>query len=70
MIIINLERIKIMGLDYRWYKKELEELRTLSKGTMPITRACKDEEELHAFQETKKGMRGLKTINFKIEKEK
>ena len=54
-------------MDYRWYKKELEFLRTLSQGTMPITKVCKDDGEYDAFQEAKKGMRGLKTINFEIE---
>jgi len=53
-------------MDYRWYKKELEFLRTLSQGTMPITKVCKDDDEYDAFQEAKKGMRGLKTIDFKI----
>ena len=53
-------------MDYRWYKKELEFLRTLSQGTMPITKVCKDEEELKAYKEASKGMRGLKTINFEI----
>ena len=61
-------------MDYRWYKKmpydkkvELGYLRTLSQGTMPITKVCKDDDEYDAFQEAKKGMRGLKTINFEIE---
>ena len=54
-------------MEYRWYKKELEFLRTLSQGTMPITKVCKDDNEYDAFQEAKKGMRGLKTINFEIE---
>ena len=53
-----------MAYDYRWYKRELESLRTLSKGTMPITKMCKDDEELKAYKEASKGMRGLKTINF------
>jgi hypothetical protein len=57
-----------MTLDYRWYKKELEFLRTLSQGTMPITKMCKDDDEYDAFQEVKKGMRGLKTISFEKEK--
>lgn len=55
-----------MAFDYRWYKRELESLRTLSKGTMPITKVCKDDDEYDAFQEAKKGMRGLKTIDFKV----
>ena len=66
-----------MAYDYRWYKNmpydkkvELGYLRTLSQGTMPITKVCKDEEELKAYKEASKGMRGLKTINFEIEKEK
>ena len=57
-----------MTLDYRWYKKELEFLRTLSQGTMHITKMCKDDDEYDAFQEVKKGMRGLKTISFEKEK--
>ena len=57
-----------MAFDYRWYKRELESLRTLSKGTMPITKVCKDDDEYDAFQEAKKGMRGLKTISFEKEK--
>ena len=39
-------------MDYRWYKKE---------------KVCKDDDEYDAFKEAKKGMRGLKTIDFKVE---
>ena len=62
-----------MAYDYRWYKNmpydkkvELGYLRKLSKGTMPITKMCKDDEELKAYKEASKGMRGLKTIDFKV----
>ena len=55
-----------MAYDYRWYKKELEELRTLTKSTMDLDIVCKDEQELKAYKEASKGMRGLKTIDFKV----
>ena len=59
-----------MAYDYRWYKKDIESMRNLTKGTMPLTRVCKDKEELSRFKEASKGMRGIKNIDFKIEKKK
>jgi len=59
-----------MAYDYRWYKNmsydEKVELGYIRKGTMPITKMCKDDEELKAYKEASKGMRGLKTIDFKV----
>ena len=61
-----------MAYDYRWYKNmsydKKVELGYIRKGTMPLTRVCKDKEELSRFKEASKGMRGIKNINFKIEK--
>ena len=55
-----------MAYDYRWYKKELEELRTLTKSTMELDIQCKDEQELKAYKEASKGMRGIKNLRFKL----
>ena len=55
-----------MAYDYRWYKKELEELRTLTKSTMELDIQCKDEQELKAYKEASKGMRGIKNLGFKL----
>ena len=54
-----------MALDYRWYKKDLESMRTLTKSTMPLVKLCKDDEEVKAYKEVSKGMRGIKNIEFK-----
>ena len=54
-----------MALDYRWYKKDLEAMRTLTKSTMPLVKLCKDDEELKAYKDASKGMRGIKNIEFK-----
>ena len=55
-----------MAYDYRWYKKELEELRTFTKSTMDLDIVGKDEQELKAYKEASKGMRGIKNLGFKL----
>jgi len=55
-----------MAYDYRWYKKQLEELRTLTKGTMELGVVCKDEKELKAYKDASKGMRNIKNLEFKL----
>ena len=42
-------------MNYRWYKKELEFLRTLSQGTMPITKVCKDDDEWDSLTKDQQG---------------
>ena len=55
-----------MAYDYRWYKKELESMRDLTKGVMPLVRLCDNEEQVKAYKEASKGMRNIKNLEFKI----
>ena len=57
-----------MTLDYRWYKKEIEYMRDMTNGTMPLVIRCSDEKERKAYKEASKGMRNIKNLEFKIEK--
>tara|TARA_R100000808_G_C2145871_1_gene153724 strand:+ start:1191 stop:1376 length:186 start_codon:yes stop_codon:yes gene_type:complete len=55
-----------MAFDYRWYKKELESMRDLTKGVMPLVRLCDNEEQVKAYKEASKGMRNIKNLEFKV----
>ena len=59
-----------MAYDYRWYKKELESMRDLTKGVMPLVRLCDNEEQVKAYKEASKGMRNIKNLEFKIDNKK
>ena len=59
-----------MAFDYRWYKKELESMRDLTKGVMPLVRLCDNEEQVKAYKEASKGMRNIKNLEFKIDYKK
>ena len=59
-----------MAFDYRWYKKELESMRDLTKGVMPLVRLCDNEEQVKAYKEASKGMRNIKNLEFKIDNKK
>ena len=54
-------------MDYRWYKKELESMRDLTKGVMPLVRLCDNEEQVKAYKEASKGMRNIKNLEFKVD---
>ena len=54
-------------MDYRWYKKELESMRDLTKGVMPLVRLCANEEQVKAYKEASKGMRNIKNLEFKVD---
>ena len=56
-----------MAYDYRWYKKELESMRDLTKGVMPLVRLCDNEEQVKACKEASKGMRNIKNLEFKVD---
>jgi hypothetical protein len=56
-----------MAYDYRWYKKELESMRDLTKGVMPLVRLCDNEEQVKAYKEASKGMRNIKNLEFKVD---
>ena len=56
-----------MAYDYRWYKKELESMRDLTKGVMPLVRLCDKEEQVKAYKEASKGMRNIKNLEFKVD---
>jgi hypothetical protein len=60
-----------MAFDYRWYKNmsydKKVELGYIRKGTMPITKMCKDDEELKAYKEASKGIRNIKNLEFKVD---
>ena len=57
-------------MDYRWYKKELESMRDLTKGVMPLVRLCDNEEQVKAYKEASKGMRNIKNLEFKVDNKK
>tara|TARA_X000001388_G_C2202045_1_gene111658 strand:- start:80 stop:280 length:201 start_codon:yes stop_codon:yes gene_type:complete len=59
-----------MAYDYRWYKKELESMRDLTKGVMPLVRLCDNEEQVKAYKEASKGMRNIKNLEFKVDNKK
>ena len=59
-----------MAFDYRWYKKELESMRDLTKGVMPLVRLCDNEEQVKAYKESSKGMRNIKNLEFKVDNKK
>ena len=59
-----------MTLDYRWYKKEIESMRDLTMGVMPLVRLCDNEEQVKAYKNASKGMRNIKNLEFKVEKKK
>ena len=59
-----------MAFDYRWYKKELESMRDLTKGVMPLVRLCDNEEQVKAYKEASKGMRNIKNLEFKVDNKK
>ena len=59
-----------MAHDYRWYKKELESMRDLTKGVMPLVRLCDNEEQVKAYKEASKGMRNIKNLEFKVDNKK
>ena len=59
-----------MAFDYRWYKKELESMRDLTKGVMPLVRLCDNEEQVKAYKEASKGMRNIKKLEFKVDNKK
>ena len=54
-------------MDYRWYKKEIESMRDLTKGVMPLVRLCDNEEQVKAYKEASKGMRNIKNLEFKVD---
>ena len=54
-------------MDYRWYNKELESMRDLTKGVMPLVRLCDNEEQVKAYKEASKGMRNIKNLEFKVD---
>ena len=56
-----------MAFDYRWYKKEIESMRDLTKGVMPLVRLCDNEEQVKAYKEASKGMRNIKNLEFKVD---
>ena len=59
-----------MAFDYRWYKKELESMRDLTKGVMTLVRLCDNEEQVKAYKEASKGMRNIKNLEFKVDNKK
>ena len=59
-----------MAYDYRWYKKELESMRDITKGVMPLVRLCDNEEQVKAYKEASKGMRNIKNLEFKVDNKK
>ena len=59
-----------MAFDYRWYKKELESMRDLTKGVMPLVRLCDNEEQVKAYKEASKGKRNIKNLEFKVDNKK
>ena len=59
-----------MAYDYRWYKKELESMRDLTKGVMPLVRLCDNEEQVKAYKEASKGMRNITNLEFKVDNKK
>ena len=55
-----------MVYDYRWYKKELKGWKKFTDSKMELDIQCKDEQELKAYKEASKGMRGIKNLGFKL----
>ena len=43
-----------------------KEAKRFTRGTMPLTLVLEDDKELEVYQEARKGMRGIKHIDFEV----
>lgn len=44
----------------------IKEAKRFTRGTMPLTLVLEDDKELEVYQEARKGMRGIKHIDFEV----
>ena len=44
----------------------LKEAKRFTRWTMPLTLVLEDDKELEVYQEARKGMRGIKHIDFEV----
>lgn len=49
-------------------RRRIEQAREMSRGTLLMTLVAKDPEELEALRKASNGMRGIKNLDFKLDR--